>query len=42
MQKTETIEYAHGYKPYIDDDGKVTVFFGSTYAPECDSWVHWE
>lgn len=30
-----------GYKPYIDN-GVVTVFFGSTYAPECDSWVSWK
>lgn len=30
-----------GYRPYMDK-GVVTVFFGSTYAPECDSWVHWK
>lgn len=30
-----------GYNPYLEK-GVVTVFFGSTYAPECDSWVYWK
>jgi len=32
-----------GFSPSVDKrDGRVYVFFGSTYAPECDSWCYWD
>ncbi len=40
-QKMDILQ-KEGFDPYIGRDGFVTVFFGSTYAPECDSWVYWK
>lgn len=28
--------------PYINKEGKVTIFFNSSVAPECDAWIYWE
>lgn len=40
-EKIATLRKA-GFNPSIDPDGRVYVFFASTYAPECDSWCYWD
>ena len=40
-QKMDILQ-KEGFDPYVGRDGVVTVFFASTYAPECDSWVYWK
>ncbi len=32
----------HGFDAYIGRKGKPTVFFPSSYAPECDAWLVWD
>lgn len=31
----------NGFKPYHDKDRGIYVYFPSSYAPECDSYVYW-
>lgn len=31
-----------GFSPYVDSSRGVYVFFGSSYAPECDAYVYWD
>jgi hypothetical protein len=40
-QKVAKLKEA-GFEPDVDRKGRVYVFFGSTVAPECDSYCYWD